>query len=113
MIIDDLHIVSIVVLPAKTDPVLIVDPNAALTRSVTFQEFKTISRERRQIEISFGGRYSRKLDPSLNMQIDRQAIPGPFRIHAVANILRRSVGKTYDRHLLYYYTTMRYLNQQI
>jgi len=49
MIIRDLDVISVPVLPAKTDAVLIVDANAILPRSISFQRFQPIRRRRRNV----------------------------------------------------------------
>jgi hypothetical protein len=43
MIVDDFDIVRVAVLPAKTNPPLIVDPDAVLTLAIPFQGFEPIS----------------------------------------------------------------------
>ena len=54
MIIHDLHIKSIPSLPSKTDPILVVDPDAILARAIALQCLKPVRRWRRQISEFFG-----------------------------------------------------------
>jgi hypothetical protein len=53
MIIRDLDVISVPVLPAKTDAVLIVDANAILPRPISFQCFQPIRRRRRNVSKLF------------------------------------------------------------
>jgi len=45
MVIDDFNLEGVSVVPNKTDPILVVDPDAMLPDSITFQHFKTIARQ--------------------------------------------------------------------
>ena len=49
MVIDDLHVVSIPVMPDKADAILIVDPNAVLSQSISGERLEPVAGERRQV----------------------------------------------------------------
>jgi hypothetical protein len=49
MIVDDLNVPGFAIAPHKTDPPLIVNPNAALTLAVAVQSLQTIARRYSQI----------------------------------------------------------------
>ena len=44
MVVNDLNVMRVAGIPAKTDPPLLVDPNAPLTESIALQRFKMIAR---------------------------------------------------------------------
>jgi hypothetical protein len=43
MVIGDFDFIGVTFLPNKTDPVLLIDPDAVLIRSITFQTLQTIA----------------------------------------------------------------------
>lgn len=49
MVIGNLNLEGIAILPAETDPVLIIDPDAVLPSPVSLQQFKAIRRWRSKI----------------------------------------------------------------
>jgi hypothetical protein len=49
MVIDKLNVVSIPITPHKADAPPIVDANAVLSRSITFERFQSIARRRRKV----------------------------------------------------------------
>ena len=49
MIVDDLHIVSVPVVPDEADAILIIDPNAVLAAPVARECLEPVTRERRQV----------------------------------------------------------------
>ena len=49
VIVDDLHIVSVAIVPDEADAVLIVDPNAVLTTSIARERLEPVAGERRQV----------------------------------------------------------------
>lgn len=49
MIIGDLNVESVAVTPYEADPVLVVDPNAMLPFSVTFESFQAIAGKNRRV----------------------------------------------------------------
>jgi hypothetical protein len=55
MIIDDFYIMGITICPPKTDPPLIIDPDAVETFSVAFQYFEPVTRRHAKIDDVGGG----------------------------------------------------------
>jgi hypothetical protein len=54
VIIRNLHVVSVSVAPHKTNTPLVVDAYAVLSRTVTFQLMKSVTRRHSQIRQTFG-----------------------------------------------------------
>ena len=44
MVIGNFDFVGMALLPNKTDPVLLIDPNVVLIRAITFQALQTVAR---------------------------------------------------------------------
>jgi hypothetical protein len=54
MIVDDLHVVSVSVIPHKANPPLVIDTDTVLARAVSFQSMEPVASGRQQVRQSFG-----------------------------------------------------------
>ena len=54
MVIDDLDLVGIGILPAETDPPLVVDPDAVLPRPIAFELLEPVTRWNPEVLKGFG-----------------------------------------------------------
>lgn len=61
VIVDNLHVIGVTILPFETDPPLIIDSDAVLTRSPTSQPFEAVSRRYAEISEAYGGIQNSKL----------------------------------------------------
>src|SRR5271168_503415 len=63
VIIPDLHVVSVSIAPNETNTPLVVDADTVLSRAVTLQRMKPVSRRKIQIHQTFGRVQHQKLAP--------------------------------------------------
>ena len=52
MVVDNLHVVSIALLPVEADPPLVVDTDAVLTASIAVKSFQSVPREGKVAQVS-------------------------------------------------------------
>jgi len=74
MIVRYLHLVGIAILPTKTDPPLLVDPDTVLAFTIPFELLQSVSRRYPKIVDRLGSVYHYQLPVSDALHFHRQAL---------------------------------------
>jgi hypothetical protein len=87
MIVHNLCVSDAALRPSKTDPVLSVDPDTVLPRSVFFQRLKMVARRDPQILNGVGVVENEQLRSGSTLEIRRTDFPCGLGIFAVEDVL--------------------------
>ncbi len=87
MVVGDFDVVGMAILPAKTDPVLVIDPDTVLSRSISSQSLQAVTGWNTQLSKLSHPVELRQLPPDHRPKGDGASAPGPSGPLAVEQIL--------------------------
>ena len=96
VVVGDFDFLCTMVLPTKTNAVLLVDPNAVLPGTISLQQFKSIARRNRQIGQPTSTVELIELAVHGRPQLPWAGRAGRSGVQTVEEVLRTSIGKRTD-----------------
>jgi len=101
VVVRDFDFVGISILPAETDPILLIDPDAVLSVSIARESLEMVPGRNRELLQIPDTVELRQLAPKRWPELPRARSPGAPAVHTVEQIFGRGIGEG-PYHTTYY-----------